>query len=104
MQFDSACGSGIAFRGSRDGRTTFSIIKEMYANAGYTAPRIVFWNLNSKDVNVSAQAHDSDVALVSGFSPSLFKVILDGDMTEFTPVNVMLKTLSKYSVSAVKLV
>jgi hypothetical protein len=35
----------------------------------------------------------SGVALVSGYSPSILKSILKGDIENFTPFNVMLETI-----------
>lgn len=67
-------------------------LKLQYKNAGYDIPKVVFWNLN--DYGNSAAKFDSDgTALVSGFSPSLLKAVLDDSLEDFTPYNVMLKTL-----------
>ena len=68
------------------------MIKRKYAEAGYTAPAIVFWNLNSKD-NVPVKYDASGVALVSGFSPAIVKSVLSSDMDQFTPEGIMLKTV-----------
>lgn len=68
-----------------------AIIDAKYANAGYKIPKIVFWNLNAKAGQSPATAEQKDVALVSGFSPSLMASILKGD--DFTPRGIMLTTL-----------
>ena len=43
-------------------------------------PKIVFWNVNSRQANVAASSDENDVALVSGCSPSVFKLALSEDV------------------------
>jgi hypothetical protein len=68
------------------------MVERKYAAAGYTAPQIVFWNINSSD-NVPVKSDKSGAALVSGFSPAIMKALLAADMSEFTPEGIMLKTI-----------
>jgi hypothetical protein len=72
--------------------SAMEMIERKYAEAGYTAPQIVFWNLNSSD-NVPVKADKSGAALVSGFSPSIMTALLAADLEEFTPEGIMLKTV-----------
>ncbi len=72
--------------------TALKMIKRKYEEAGYTAPAVVFWNLNAKD-NVPVKHDKSGVALVSGFSPAIVKSVLSTDMDQFTPEGIMLKTV-----------
>jgi len=83
MQFDCC-------RGHDD--TAMQMIERKYADAGYTVPQVVFWNINSSD-NVPVKADKSGAALVSGFSPSIVKALLAADMTDFTPEGICLKTV-----------
>jgi|TARA_B100002003_G_C14153139_1_gene554859 hypothetical protein len=70
----------------------FDSMKQLFEDAGYVLPRIVFWNLRSSTVAGSpATAKDDNVALVSGFNPVLMKAILA--VEEFNPFEVMLKSL-----------
>lgn len=72
------------------------MIARKYANAGYAVPKIVFWNLSPYgDSNTPVRYDDKGVCLVSGFSPAIMKSVLANDFEEFTPYNVMLKTLLK---------
>jgi hypothetical protein len=87
MQFDEASGK----------ETHFEIIKKKYSDAGYIPPKIIFWNLNSKEVNVCASSSDENVALLSGYSHSLFNAVISGTLEHFTPRNVMDETLKKYN-------
>ena len=75
------------------GTTLFDNIKKMYSKAGYVLPNIIFWNVNSKKNNVPVRFNQNGVALVSGFSPSIFETVAGGQIK--SPVDVMLKTLNK---------
>ena len=83
MQFDSC---------ARHDDSAMEMIERKYSEAGYEVPKIVFWNLNSKD-NAPVKFDKSGTALVSGFSPSIVKAVLAGDMEEFTPEAIMMKTI-----------
>ena len=72
--------------------SAIQMIERKYAAAGYTAPQVVFWNINSSD-NVPVKADKSGAALVSGFSPAIVKALLSADMSDFTPEGIMLKTV-----------
>lgn len=83
MQFD-AC--------TRHDDSAIEMIGRKYAEAGYTMPQVVFWNLNAAD-NVPVKMDQSGTALVSGFSPAIVKTLLSGDVEQFTPQAMMLKTI-----------
>ena len=72
--------------------TAMQMIERKFADAGYSVPQIVFWNLNSSD-NVPVKADKSGAALVSGFSPSIMTSLLAADLEQFTPEGIMLKTV-----------
>ena len=76
----------------RQDDSAMEMIERKYAEAGYSVPQVVFWNLNSSD-NVPVKADKSGAALVSGFSPAIMKALLAADMSEFTPEGIMLKTV-----------
>jgi len=83
MQFDQcACFDDSAMQ----------MIARKYAEAGYTIPNIVFWNLNAQD-NVPVKYDVRGAALVSGFSPAIVKSVLAADLDNFTPEAIMLKTI-----------
>ena len=85
--------SDMQFNGcTRYDDSAIQMIRRKYENAGYNVPRVVFWNLNAKD-NVPVKFNENGVALVSGFSPSIVKSVLAADLEEFTPYNIMLKTI-----------
>lgn len=67
-------------------------IRRQYTDAGYTVPKIVFWNLVSYD-NVPVSENDHGVALVSGFSPSVMRNVLKMGSESYTPESVMLDVI-----------
>jgi len=64
--------------------------------AGYDRPTIVYWNLHSYD-NQPATKHERDVAMVSGFSPSILKTVLSA--RDVDPVQIMMEVVSKYTIN-----
>jgi len=78
MQFDSCCRNNSV--------TNFEAVRIKYAQAGYSLPELVFWNVNSSG-NVPMKMHDTGTCLVSGCSPSILKAVLTGSV--ITPVGVM---------------
>lgn len=89
MEFDS-CGS----RGWS--QSAIEMMKDKYETAGYTMPKVTFWNINSKnDKNKPAQHNDKGIALVSGFSPAILKTLLSGVFTpELTPYEMMMEVIN----------
>lgn len=64
--------------------------------AGYKRPKIVYWNLSSYAGSPDT-ANAKDVAMVSGFSPSLLKGIFAGK--DFSPIGIMNQTVENYKVN-----
>ena len=93
MQFNDSQRGGCW--GTNEPMTHFSHMKEVYEKAGYKLPKIVFWNLDA-EMGTPAQCDDDSVAMVSGFSPSIMKAILNAE--EFTPMDVMMEALKPIDV------
>lgn len=72
--------------------TAMGMIESQYSEAGYTIPKIVFWNIQSRHDNIPVNFDKNGAALVSGFSPAILKSLLAGD--DFTPVAIMNKTVN----------
>jgi len=81
MQFDSAT-SDI---------TNFREIESKYSQSGYIRPQIIFWNISAKNTDFPVSVSDDGTALVSGFSPSIIKSILNN--RDFSPKGILLSTL-----------
>lgn len=86
MQFD---------RCTRYDDSALEMVSRKYSQAGYQMPKIVFWNLNTGFGSSPVQFDTRGTAHVSGFSPSIMKSVLANDLEDYTPYNVMLKTLMK---------
>lgn len=71
-------------------KTNLDVIKQKYEEAGYKMPTIIFWNVNGRMGNSPATVNDK-VGLVSGFSPSILKSILKGEI--YSPTQLMLDTV-----------
>jgi len=71
--------------------TAYNSAKADFAAAGYELPTIVFWNLNARPGNNPVRFDQNNVALVSGFSPSVLEAILSGE--DVDPVKVMLRVI-----------
>lgn len=71
--------------------TNLDMIRILYNESAYKLPRLVFWNVAGRINDVPARAIDDNIALVSGFSPSILSAIMNA--SEFSPLACMLKTL-----------
>lgn len=56
----------------------FEEISQRYKNAGYKMPRLIFWNVASRTGTIPVKENDMGVALVSGFSPNIAKMVMSG--------------------------
>ena len=77
---------------ARHDDSALEMIARKFESHGYQMPKVVFWNLNAQD-NAPVKFDTSGTALVSGFSPAIVKPLLSGNMEDFTPESIMLKTI-----------
>lgn len=80
MEFDSCARSNGS--GMLDSRL-FKVIADKYAEHGYKIPRLVFWNINSRTGTIPVKENDLGVALVSGFSSAIVKMVLSNSTDPF---------------------
>lgn len=90
MQFDVAQGHTMSSKSTAQNRQKMKQIeriKDRFMEIGmricgrpYPVPRIIFWNLRSDTVGFPAQANEDKVMLLSGFSPALFKFVVEGEV------------------------
>ncbi len=81
MQFDSACSF-----------TAAEMIERKYSDAGYTLPKVVFWNVNGTPGTNPAKSNSKNVNMVSGYSPNIMKQVLE--TLSKTPYELMVNTLN----------
>ena len=96
MEFDSCATVGTTrdrwgYSYVRPTQTLFDTIAQKYANAGYKLPRLVFWNVNSRTGTIPVKENELGVALVSGFSVNVAKMVMSGKLD---PYECLLETLN----------
>lgn len=79
MEFNACarCNNG------RPNERLFKVIADKYAEHGYKLPRLVFWNIISRTGTIPVKENDLGVALVSGFSPAIVKMVLSNKTDPF---------------------
>jgi len=70
--------------------TNFEYAKQIFADAGYQLPRVVFWNVQSRNAQQPVTQNEQGVALVSGCSPRIFSMLRSGILS---PLGYMLDIL-----------
>ena len=90
MEFDSCAEMGSTPRngwgygtGKRVNKTLFQTMAQRYEAEGYKLPRLVFWNVNSRTGTIPVKQNDMGVALVSGFSVNICKMVMSGKTDPF---------------------
>ena len=71
--------------------TNFENAKASFAAAGYKLPDLVFWNVDSRHEQQPVTVNDRGVALVSGCSPRIFSMAMEG---ELNPYDYMLRVVN----------
>ena len=72
------------------GERLFDSIAKRFEQAGYTLPRIIFWNVASRTNTIPLRNGPNGVVLVSGYSPNAMKMVMSG---ELDPYKCLVKTL-----------
>ena len=72
--------------------TNFEAAKKLFAAHGYTLPKVVFWNVASRNQQQPVTMNEQGVALVSGCTPNLFSMVTAKD---FSPYSYMMEVLNK---------
>lgn len=93
MEFDmcATCGASRGYNRRKPTKRLFEVIAQKYAQAGYQLPRLVFWNVNSRTGTIPVKENDLGVALVSGFSANVAKMVMSGSID---PFECLLETLN----------
>lgn len=79
----------------------FDVIAQKYTAAGYKMPRLVFWNVNSRTGTIPVKENDLGVALVSGFSTNIAKMVMSG---KTDPFECLLETLNSERYAPIEIV
>jgi hypothetical protein len=88
MEFDAATQAGRSYGWGNDATvisewnpTAQQMIAKMYEEAGYAMPSIIYWNIQSRGHNIPVSFEETGTALISGFSPSILKSVMTGEIT-----------------------
>ncbi len=63
--------------------SNFENAKRMFAMAGYKLPKVVFWNVASRNRQQPVTENEQGVALVSGCSPRIFSMVMNGELSPY---------------------
>jgi hypothetical protein len=63
--------------------TPFYYVQSLYARYGYKIPQVVFWNVCSRRQSFPVDMNENGVVLVSGASPSIFSMMMSGDINPY---------------------
>lgn len=101
MEFDSCvgCDGGSRWSVNRPTKRLFEVFAERYAEHGYKLPRLVFWNICSRTGTIPVKENDLGVALVSGFSPAIAKMVLSNGTD---PLDCLLEQINSERYEAVE--
>lgn len=90
MEFDSCTTAGTvrgtgwsSYSSGRPNANLFKKIAKRYEAAGYKMPRLVFWNVASRTGTIPVKENDMGVALVSGFSVNIAKMVMSGKLDPY---------------------
>lgn len=64
--------------------TNFEYAKQLFEDAGYKLPEVVFWNVASRNRQQPVTKNEQGVALISGCTPRLFSMAASGTMNPYT--------------------
>lgn len=67
----------------RPDETLFQTIEQKFNEAGYKMPRLVFWNVNGRTNVIPVKENELGVALVSGFSVNVVKMVMSGKLDPY---------------------
>ncbi|MBD5534953.1 MAG: DUF2828 family protein [Lachnospiraceae bacterium] len=79
MEFDSATSRRVANTWIAPDEKLFETFAKRYSQYGYRLPRLIFWHICSTTGTIPVKENALGVALVSGFSPMIAKMVLTGE-------------------------
>ena len=91
MQFDYCVDGG-------NDEPMFREMRKLYAENGYRLPEVIFWNVNARCDAMPVNRSETGAALVSGYSPAIFDMVIGG---ECSPEAVMNRILSSERYAAI---
>lgn len=74
---------------------------QMYADAGYKMPQVIYWNVESRDNHFHTRSDVPGTMLASGSSPRVFEAVMAMKDLDITPYDAMLEVLNGERYSAI---
>lgn len=69
-------------------------LREMYEQADYRMPQVIYWNVNSRDNHFQTRSDVPGTMLASGSSPRVFEAVMAMQDYQATPYDAMLEVLN----------
>lgn len=63
--------------------SNFEYAKELFELNGYKLPKLVFWNVASRKLQLPVTKNEQGVALVSGCTPKIFELVMEDNMNPY---------------------
>lgn len=83
--------SDMQFNPTWNGNTNLVETRRKFEAAGYAMPNVVFWNVLGSTSDYPAQADMNSVGMLSGFSPTILRLVFSG---EINPVSIVKRAIS----------
>ena len=64
-------------------KTILENAKRKFARYGFRLPQVIFWNVNSRNLQQPVRKNEQGVALVSGVSPQIFSMLKEGTLEPY---------------------
>lgn len=81
-------------------KSLFETIEKRYNDSGYKLPRLIFWNVNSRTGTIPLTQNELGVALVSGFSQNVLKMVMS---TKLDPYEVLVEQITSPRYDPIKI-
>lgn len=94
MEFDSCVGNGTESRIE----TFYQMMQGRFALAGYTIPKLVFWNVDARTSNnFPVMKNTPNTCMISGFSPSVLQYLDAGELPTTEEMMMTVVTSERYN-------
>jgi hypothetical protein len=90
--------SDMQFNGCTDrpSDTVYDNMRKKYKAAGFTMPKVIFWNMDARHDQYPTASFQKETALISGFSPNILKAVLKGQDVVITPEGIMNEAIAPF--------
>jgi hypothetical protein len=76
-------------------KTPLNAVRELFKDAGYEMPQLIFWNVSGTLNNVPCSFGDTNVATVSGFEPNMINYFMQSG--ELDPSSIAFNIINEYT-------